>query len=121
MQKVIRLTVAKDPSASIRAYGAQNLFSSLLKTRIDTLARAAYTFYDINRWIALRIDALSGLFAACVSAYLVYGGRVSAGQAGFTISVVLGFSRQMTWWIRWYNLVEIEGKVFHLFSICVRC
>lgn len=121
MLELVRITAAEDPSASIRAYGAQHLFSSLLKTRIDTLARAAYTFYDINRWIAVRIDALSGLFAACVSAYLVYGGRVSAGQAGFTISVVLGFSRQMTWWIRWYNLVEIEGKELLLLSICVTC
>lgn len=59
----------------------------------------------------MRVDALSGLFVACVSAYLVYGGKVSAGEAGFTISVVVWFSRQMTLWVRWYNLVEIEGNV----------
>lgn len=58
----------------------------------------------------MRIDTLSGIFAASVSAYLVYGGKVSAGAAGFTISVVLGFSRQMIWWVRIYNLLEIQGK-----------
>lgn len=60
----------------------------------------------------MRIDTLSGIFAASVSAYLVYGGKVSAGAAGFTISVVLGFSRQMIWWVRIYNLLEIQGKAF---------
>lgn len=100
-----------DLLASIRAYGAQDHFSSRLKTRMDILSRASYTFFDINRWISVRVDALSGLFVACVSAYLVYGGKVSAGEAGFTISVVVWFSRQMTLWVRWYNLVEIEGNV----------
>ena len=96
-------------SASIRAYGAQELFSSRLKSKIDTLSRASYTFFDINRWIAVRVDSLSGIFAASVSAYLVYGGQANAGAAGFTISVVLSFSRQMIWWIRIYNLLEIQG------------
>lgn len=96
-------------SASIRAYGAQELFSSRLKSRINTLSRASCTFFDVNRWIAVRIDTLSGIFAASVSVYLVYGGKVSAGAAGFTISMVLGFSRQMIWWVRMYNMLEIQG------------
>lgn len=96
--------------ASIRAYGAQELFSSRLKSRINTLSRASCTFFDVNRWIAVRIDTLSGIFAASVSVYLVYGGKVSAGAAGFTISMVLGFSRQMIWWVRMYNMLEIQGR-----------
>lgn len=95
--------------ASIRAYGAQELFSSRLKSRINTLSRAMCTFFDVNRWIGMRIDTLSGIFAASVSVYLVYGNKVSAGAAGFTISMVLGFSRQMIWWVRMYNMLEIQG------------
>ena len=100
------------PVASIRAFGAQELFISRLMTKIDTLARVSYTFFDINRWIAVRIDGLSGVFTASVAAFLVYGGSLNAGQAGFTISVVLSFSRQMIWWVRIYNLLEIQGQCF---------
>ena len=84
-------------------------------TKIDTLARVSYTFFDINRWITVRIDGLSGVFTASVAAFLVYGGSLNAGQAGFTISVVLSFSRQMIWWVRIYNLLEIQGPVLSLY------
>lgn len=58
----------------------------------------------------MRIDTLCGIFAASISTYLVYGGRVSAGSAGFTISVVLTFARQMMWWVRTYTLLELQGE-----------
>ncbi|KAI5122640.1 hypothetical protein M0805_008724 [Coniferiporia weirii] len=95
---------------SIRAYGAQNLFRSVLEERIDVYARTSYTFYDINRWVSIRVDSLGAIFAGVVSAYLVYGGRIGAGTAGFTLSVVLSFTRIILFWVRIYNLLEIQAN-----------
>ncbi|KAI5122628.1 hypothetical protein M0805_008717 [Coniferiporia weirii] len=95
---------------SIRAYGAQNLFRSVLEERIDVYARTSYTFYDINRWVSIRVDSLGAVFSGVVSAYLVYGGRIGAGTAGFTLSVVLSFTRIILFWVRIYNLLEIQAN-----------
>ncbi|KAL5499199.1 hypothetical protein ACEPAH_1717 [Sanghuangporus vaninii] len=95
---------------SIRAYGAQTIFYSELKKRIDVLARTSYCFYDINRWISIRMDSLGAIFAGVVAAYLAYGSKLSAGYAGFTLSIVLSFSRQILFWVRIYNLVEIQAN-----------
>jgi hypothetical protein len=57
----------------------------------------------------MRMDTLGGVFAGAVTAYIVYGGQVSAGIAGFTISLVLSFSREVLWWVRMYNLLEVNG------------
>ena len=59
----------------------------------------------------MRIDSLGGIFSAVVTTYIVYGGRVSAGAAGFTISIVLSFTREILWWVRFYNLLEVQGKL----------
>ena len=65
--------------------------------------------HRINRWISIRIDLLGSIFSGVVSAYLVYGGHLEAGYAGFTLNVVLAFTRQILMWIRNYNLLGIEG------------
>ena len=72
--------------------------------------RCSLSFYDINRWISVRIDTLGGIFAAAVSAYFVYASGITAGYAGFTLSLVLDLSRQVLFWVRIYNLLEIEGN-----------
>ncbi|OCB86631.1 P-loop containing nucleoside triphosphate hydrolase protein [Sanghuangporus baumii] len=95
---------------SIRAYGAQAIFYSELKKRIDVLARTSYCFYDINRWISIRMDSLGAVFAGVVASYLAYGSKFSAGYAGFTLSIVLSFSRQILVWVRIYNIVEIQAN-----------
>lgn len=95
---------------SIRAYGAQDLFYSELKKRIDVLARTSYCFYDINRWVSIRMDFLGAIFGGVVAAYLAYGSKIPAGYAGFTLSSVLSFSSQILFWVRIYNLAEIQAN-----------
>jgi hypothetical protein len=41
--------------ASIRAYGAQNSIINISLERIDKFTRTARTFYNLNRWICVRI------------------------------------------------------------------
>ena len=95
--------------ASIRAYGAQELFDMDMRKRINKYTRTALTFYHVNRWISVRMDVLGAVFSGIITTYLVYGGRLEAGYAGFTLSIVLSFTRQVLVWIRVYNMLEIEG------------
>lgn len=60
---------------SIRAYGAEESFIKESRKRIDYYTRSARTFYNLNRWISIRVDFLGGLFSSCLAAYLVYGKR----------------------------------------------
>lgn len=96
--------------STIRAYGAQTAFSDELKEKIDILSRSSYCFYDINRWVSIRMDTLGSIFSCIVASYLVFSGKLEAGFAGFTISVVLSFSRMILYWIRIYNLLEIQAN-----------
>jgi hypothetical protein len=52
---------------SIRAYGATDTFKKESMNRINRYTRAARTFYNLNRWICIRIDALGGAFAASLA------------------------------------------------------
>ncbi|KAG6857594.1 hypothetical protein H0H87_010162 [Tephrocybe sp. NHM501043] len=72
---------------SIRAYGAQKAFQKESLTRINRYTRAARTFYNLNRWICVRIDAIGGLFAASLAAYLVYFQNQQASNTGFSINM----------------------------------
>ncbi|CAK5280078.1 unnamed protein product [Mycena citricolor] len=84
---------------SIRAYGAQNSFIATSLTRIDSYTRTARTFYNLNRWVCVRIDALGGLFAASLAYYLVYNRSHSASNIGFSLNMV-----------RVLNDFEIQGN-----------
>lgn len=94
---------------SIRAYSAHSLFRKGIMKRADALVRASFTFFDINRWVSVRIDSLGGLFAAAVTIYFVYFSSVQAGYVGFTLSMVFSFSQSVLYWVRIYNLVEVQG------------
>lgn len=73
--------------ASIRAYGAQDAFRKESYARIDKYTRAARTFYNLNRWICIRIESLGGLFASSLAAYLIYGSGVAASDTGFSLTM----------------------------------
>lgn len=95
--------------ASIRAYGAQEMFDAELRMRINKAIRASLTFYHINRWVSVRMDLLGVFFSGIISAYMVYGGRLEAGFAGFTINTAMSFTGTILTLVRFYNIVEIEG------------
>ena len=114
-------------AASIRAYGAQKAFEAESLVRIDRYTRAARTYYNLNRWIAIRIDALGGLFAAALASYLVYFQGHSAANTGFSLNMagmslhryklwdsqslilLVGFSGMILWWVRVLNDFEVQG------------
>ncbi|KAL0577586.1 hypothetical protein V5O48_004384, partial [Marasmius crinis-equi] len=96
--------------ASIRAYGVEERVINHCMDRIDKYTRAARTFYYLNRWIAVRMDVLAGLFASGLAGYLVYGQAQSASNTGFALNMAIGFSVNVLFWIRNVNDFEVHGN-----------
>ncbi|OCH90238.1 hypothetical protein OBBRIDRAFT_812797 [Obba rivulosa] len=97
---------AIDGLTSIRAYGAQDAFRQEIFRRINRYTRVSVSYYDLERWVSLRLDALGGLFAASLAAYLVYGRNMRASNTGFSLAMAVDFSGMILWWIRIFNTLE---------------
>ncbi|KZT53818.1 hypothetical protein CALCODRAFT_486059 [Calocera cornea HHB12733] len=96
---------------SIRAYGAENSFQEEIVKRIDIYSRPSRTFYNLNRWISVRIDVLGGLFASGLASYLVYQqAYVGASNIGFSLNMAVGLAGMILWWVRVLNEFEIAGN-----------
>ena len=53
---------------SIRAYGAEESFKIESLKRVDKYTRPARAFYNLNRWIGVRVDTMGGIFSAGLAA-----------------------------------------------------
>jgi hypothetical protein len=58
-----------------------------LLQRIDVYTRTARTFYDLNRWVNLRIGVIGALFSSALAAYLVYFQQQTAENTGFSLNM----------------------------------
>jgi ABC-type multidrug transport system fused ATPase/permease subunit len=75
---------------SIRAYGAEEMFTAQTMEKVDTYTQVSIVFYNVNRWVAVRIQSLSAAFAGGLAFYLVYGpggSTRSASKIGFTLNM----------------------------------
>ncbi|EMD41585.1 hypothetical protein CERSUDRAFT_110141 [Gelatoporia subvermispora B] len=95
---------------SIRAYGAQELFRKESMKRIDRFTRATVPFWNLNRWVCIRLDALGGLFASSLAVYLVYFTNIRASNIGFSLNMAVSFAQMILWWIRIMNELELSGN-----------
>ncbi|KAH9907116.1 ABC transporter type 1, transmembrane domain-containing protein [Fomitopsis serialis] len=95
---------------SIRAYGAQEAFKKESYVRINRYTRASRTFWNLNRWVGIRITSLGSFFSAALAAYLVYGKANTASNTGFSLNMAVGFSSMILWWVRFFNELEISGN-----------
>ncbi|KAF8528012.1 hypothetical protein BU17DRAFT_81241 [Hysterangium stoloniferum] len=96
---------------SIRAYGAQAAFTSESLKRIDKYTRPARVYYNLNRWIGVRIDAIGTAFTACLALYLAYSKTFhTPSDAGFSLAMAVAFSDRILWWIRILNEFEVQGN-----------
>ncbi|KAJ7275443.1 hypothetical protein B0H12DRAFT_1199529 [Mycena haematopus] len=105
-----KVSFLKNLIPSIRAYGAQNSVVKMSLDRIDQYTRTARTFYNLNRWVCIRIDVLGGLFAASLAYYLVYFQTYNPSNVGFSLNMAIGFSGMILWWVRVLNDFEIQGN-----------
>ncbi|KAF7364934.1 Multidrug resistance-associated ABC transporter protein [Mycena venus] len=95
---------------SIRAFGAQTKFSTESLSRIDRYTRAARNYYNLNRWVSVRVDILGAMFAAGLATYLVYIQHARAGDAGFVINMAITFTQMLLWAVRVTNEFEVQGN-----------
>ncbi|KAG0697813.1 hypothetical protein DFH29DRAFT_984146 [Suillus ampliporus] len=97
---------------SIRAYGAEEAFKQESLNRIDRYTKSGRVFYNLNRWVCVRIDAFGAAFSAGLAAYLIYGRGVhEASNIGFSLNMAVGFSSMILWWVRILNEVEVSGDL----------
>ncbi|KAI0085657.1 multidrug resistance-associated ABC transporter [Irpex rosettiformis] len=95
---------------SIRAYGAQEAFILECHKRIDRYTLTARTFWNLTRWLAVRTETLSGLFAAGLAVYLVYSDKKDAASTGFSLTMAVGFSSMILYLVRMFNQFQINGN-----------
>ncbi|KAJ7784670.1 multidrug resistance-associated ABC transporter [Mycena metata] len=97
---------------SIRAYGAEETFLKESEKRIDDFLRPAISFWNFNRWIAMRTDVLGGVFSAGLGWYLIYGGGSHYGPAniGFTLSAAISFTSVILRWVRNTNALQLNAN-----------
>ncbi|KAH7906177.1 ABC transporter type 1, transmembrane domain-containing protein, partial [Hygrophoropsis aurantiaca] len=97
---------------SIRAYGAQEAFKRESLTRIDRYTKCARMFYDLNRWLSIRLDMISAVFTSSLTAYLVYGNSaLNASDIGFSLNMAVAFSALILYWVRVLNRAEARSIV----------
>nr|GAT52228.1 ATP-binding cassette transporter [Mycena chlorophos] len=95
---------------SIRAFGAQNKIKSQSISKIDRYTRSARNFYNLNRWVGVRVDILAASLTTGLAAYLVYVRPTSAGDAGFAITMCVTATQLLLLTVRIWNDFEIEGN-----------
>ncbi|KAH9028046.1 hypothetical protein EDB83DRAFT_2526408 [Lactarius deliciosus] len=101
---------------SIRAYGAQLAFREESYRRIDRYTRANRSFWNMNRRVESTMSPLRytecGLFAASLAAYLIYlpNERSLPSDTGFSLTMAIGFSSLILWWVRNLNNFEVSSE-----------
>jgi len=97
-------------SVSIRAYGAQDAFRRESCTRINRYTRVARIFWNLNRWVSIRIEMLTATFTTSLALYLVYATDKSASTIGFSLNMAVGFGAMILWLVRIFNEFEVAGN-----------
>jgi ABC-type multidrug transport system fused ATPase/permease subunit len=95
---------------SIRAYGAQEQIKNQTREKADKYTRTATAFYNLNRWVTVRIDMLGGLFSMTLAIFLVYVVRLDPSTSGFALTQAISFAGTILWWVRMLNDMEVQGN-----------
>ncbi|GMK55604.1 hypothetical protein CspeluHIS016_0206600 [Cutaneotrichosporon spelunceum] len=95
---------------SIRAYGAQEQIKNQTREKADKYTRTATAFYNLNRWVTVRIDMLGGLFSMTLAYFLVYVVRLNPNTSGFALTQAITFAGTILWWVRMLNEMEVQGN-----------
>ncbi|KAF9243723.1 hypothetical protein BU15DRAFT_71850 [Melanogaster broomeanus] len=95
---------------SIRAYGAQKSFQESSLNRLDRYTKTGRVFYNLNRWVSVRLELVGALFTTALATYLVYGRSRDASNVGFSLNMTVGFSSLILNWVRTLNEVEVSGN-----------
>lgn len=97
---------------SIRAYGAEKTFVSSLRASTDKYTRCATTFYNLTRWVTIRIDLLGAVFSATLASVLFYAGHnfLDAALVGFLLNQATSFADILLWAARMTNELSVQAQ-----------
>ncbi|KAF5368905.1 hypothetical protein D9758_002958 [Tetrapyrgos nigripes] len=95
---------------SIRAYEAEESFKSKSMAHINYYSRPSRVFYNLNRWVDIRIDLLGSIFQAGLAAYLVYMTDQRSSATGFSLNMAAAFSGVVLYWVREANVLEVNAN-----------
>ncbi|TFK19880.1 ATP-binding cassette transporter [Coprinopsis marcescibilis] len=95
---------------SIRAYGAEDMLAKELRKNIDRYIRAHRTYFNLNRWVSIRIDLIGTVLTVGLAVYMVFFQNRSAANTGFALNMAVGFNSMILWWIRIFNHFEVSGN-----------
>jgi len=95
---------------SIRAYGTGASVQDESIKKINQYMRVSKTSYNLERWVAIRTDALGASFTAVLATYLLLKKNASASSVGFSLLMVLGFCNGILKWVRNWNDFEIQAN-----------
>ncbi|KAF9877048.1 ABC transporter [Colletotrichum karsti] len=97
-------------TTTIRAYGLQQHFSTVLRKQIDDFDGAYFLTFGNQRWLSLRLDAI-GLVTIFVLGMLVVTSRftVNPSIGGLVLSYMLGIMGQFQFAVR--QMAEVENDM----------
>ncbi|KAJ3786105.1 hypothetical protein GGU10DRAFT_291027 [Lentinula aff. detonsa] len=95
---------------SVRAYGVQDRFIKESLTRINYYSRPSRVFWNLNRWIDVRLDLLGNVFSSSLAAYLVYVSHGQASTIGFSLNMAVMFSSSILYYIRILNMFQVRAN-----------
>ena len=83
--------------------------------RSEKFTRSSRTFWNLNRWISIRVDAVGTIFSSALAIYLVSGtGTVHkpgfAASVDFLLNMAVGFSSTILLWVRSLIKFEVSGN-----------
>ncbi|OBA20261.1 hypothetical protein METBIDRAFT_44026 [Metschnikowia bicuspidata var. bicuspidata NRRL YB-4993] len=96
----------------IRAYGQEDRFKHLNRSRIDKNMRAYHPSSNANRWLAVRLELLGSIIILAASGLAILSlksGTISAGLIGLSVSYSLQITQSLNWIVR--MTVEVETNI----------
>lgn len=94
--------------------GMPQACGNLLAERLRSFNRATETNYNLNRWVAMRVDLVTAIvtvFAGWLAISKV--GVISAGLVGFSLNSASNLSETILYMVRMMNELEVELQSFH--------
>ncbi|KAL3470334.1 P-loop containing nucleoside triphosphate hydrolase protein [Aspergillus californicus] len=97
-------------TACIRAYGVQDQFRDSIRDSIDTMNGAYFLTFSNQRWLSVRLDAVSTLLVF-ITGVLVVTSRfnVSPSISGLVLSYILAIAQMLQFTVR--QLAEVENNM----------
>lgn len=86
------------------------MFKQESQRRVDHYVRLSRLNFDLNRWIAVRIDSLGAVFTASLATYLAYSKTVSAANVGFSLNRSVNFCFMILYVVRLFNMCQVEAN-----------